>query len=118
MISRTINRLMIGFGTQFLTTDSLINIYNSLQGLQISKRFGDSERFLNIGDEKSVLVLALGIIKLVFNSHIIILNDCHYCPSFLLNIIPIGLLAKANYEILIKKSFCDIIFNGVTIMRG
>ena len=73
---------------------------------------------MNIGDRRSVSVLALEIIKLVFNSHVIVLSDCHFCPSFLLNIISIDLLAKDNYEILIKKSSCDIILNDVTVMNG
>ena len=64
---------------------------------------GDSERFLNVGDERSVSVLALGIIRLVFESQFIVLNECHYCPSFLLNVISVGLLAKSNDEISIKK---------------
>ena len=80
-----------------------IHICNSLQDLQVSGRFGEDERFLNIGDGRLVSILALGIIKLVFESHYIILNECHYCPNFLLNIIFIGLLAKSNYKISIKK---------------
>ena len=101
-----------------LDIDSSINICNSLQRLQISRRFEDGERFLNVGDGRLVPVLALGIIKLVFNSYIIILSNCHYYPSFLLNIIFVGLLAKENYEISMKKNFYDIILNGVTIMHG
>ena len=103
---------------QVLDVGSSINISNSLQRLQVSRRFGDSERFLNVRDGRSVTVLALKIIKFVFNSHSIVLNNYHYYPNFLLNIISIGLLTKANYEISIKKGFCDIILNGITIMRG
>ena len=87
-----------------------------MQELQVSTRFKDDERFLNIGDGRSVLVLALRIIKLVFNSRIIVFNDCHFYPSFLLNVISISLLFKENYEILIKQKFCGIILNGVTVM--
>ena len=67
-----------------LDPGSPINIYNSLQGLQFSRRFGDGERFLNVGDGRSISVLALEIIKLVFKSHFIILNKYHYYPNFLL----------------------------------
>ena len=101
-----------------LATGSPINIYNSLQELQVSRRFGDDKRFLNVRDGRLVLVLALKIIKLVIDSHSIVLSDCHFCRSFLLNIIFIGLLAKSNYEILIKVNFCDIILNGVIMMHG
>ena len=88
-----------------LDTGSPINICNSLQELQVSRRFEDGERFLNIEDGRSISVLALKIIKLIFDSHFIILDDYHYYPSFLLNVISVGLLAKTNYEILIKKNF-------------
>ena len=86
-----------------LDIDSPYHICNSLQGLQVSRRFEQDERFLNVGDGRSVLVLALEILKLVFESHTIVLSDYHFYPSFFLNIISIGLLAMNNYEISIKK---------------
>ena len=73
---------------------------------------------MNVGDGRSVSVLVLGIIKLVFESQYIVLDECHYCPSFLLNIIFVGLLINFNYEISIKKNFYDIILNGAIILRG
>ena len=99
-----------------MDTESLINICNSLQGLQISRNLKNDERFLNIRDESHVPVRTLEIIELVFNSNIIILSDCHYCPSFLMNIISIGLLAKDSYSLLLKNNYCDIIMNDVTII--
>ena len=81
-----------------LDTRSSFNICNSLQGLQVSKTFEEGESFLNVGDEKSVPILALGIIKLVFKSNIIVLSECHFYPSFLLNIIYVGLLAMYTVE--------------------
>ena len=65
-----------------LDIGSPINICNSLQGLQVSERFGDGKRFLNVRDRRLVPVLALEIIKLVFESHSIVLNECHYYPNF------------------------------------
>ena len=70
---------------------------------------------MNIEDERSVSILFLEIIKLVFNSDIVVLSDCHFCASFLFNVISIGLLAKNSYEISIKKDSCDIILNDVTM---
>ena len=86
-----------------LDTDSPYHICNLLQGLQVSRRFEQDERFLNVGDGRPVPVLALGILKLVFESHTVVLNDCHFYPSFFLNVISVGLLTKNDYEILIKK---------------
>ena len=99
------NFSLIDTMTWVLDTESLIHIYNSLQSLQVTRRFGEGERFLTIGDRRSVLILALGIIKLVFESQNIILNECHYYPSFLLNVISVSLLANSNYKISIKKFF-------------
>ena len=89
-----------------------------MQRLQVSRRFEQGEKFLNVGDGRPVPVLALGILKLVFESHTVVLNDCHFCPSFFLNVISVGLLAKNDYEISIKKQICNIIENGVTIFYG
>ena len=83
-----------------MDTESPINICNSLQELQVSESFEEGERFLNVRDGRSFPVLALGIIKPIFDSQVVILNDYHFCPIFLLNIISIGLLAKRS-EILI-----------------
>ena len=59
----------------------------------------------------------LGIVKLILKSIIIIFNECHFYPSFLLIIISIDLLAMKGYEISIKKNY-NIILNDVTVMNG
>ena len=82
-----------------------------------SKRFEEDERFLNVGDRRSVQALVFGIVKLVFKSNVIILSECHFCPFFLLNIIFIGLLTMYDYEILIKKNNFNIIMHGVNVMN-
>ena len=81
-----------------LNTKSPIHIYDSLQRLQISRKFEKSERLLNVGDERAVLILAIKNVQLVLNSNVIVLDDCHYYPSLLMNIIFIGLLAKDDYN--------------------
>ena len=73
---------------------------------------------MNVGDESKVLILALGIMNFVINSRNVILSECHYCPSFLLNIISVGLLAMNGYQFLMKENVCNIILNGVTIFVG
>ena len=101
-----------------LDTGNPYHIYNSMQGLQVSRRFDEGERFLNVGDGSKVPVLALGIMNLVINSCNIILSECHYYLSFLLNIIFVGLLAMYDYEFLIKENIYNIILNGVTMFVG
>ena len=65
-----------------------------MQKLQVSKEFKKSERFLNVTDGRAVPVLAIEKIQLALNSNVIILDDYHYYPSFLMNIIFVGFLAK------------------------
>ena len=76
-----------------------------LPGLQVNRRFEEGKRFLNVGDRRLVPVLAIGIVKLVFKSNIVVLSECHFCPKFLLNIVSVDLLDKNNYEISIIKNF-------------
>ena len=45
------------------------------------------------------------------------LDDCHYCPFFMINVISVGLLTKLGYKFIIKDDFCDIIMNDTTIMH-
>ena len=104
--------------TWVLDIESPVHICNSLQWFQVSKKFKNDERFLNMGDGSQFPIRALGVIKLVFKSNSVILSDCHYCPSFLMNIISVGLLVKDGYSLSIKNDYYDIIRNDVTIMRG
>ena len=46
------------------------------------------------------------------------LDDCHYYPSFLMNIISVDLLTKLGFKFTIKNDFCDIIMNDIAIIRG
>ena len=77
-----------------LDTESLINIYNSLQGLQVSSKFREDEQFLNVGDRNLVLVLTSKTMQLVFESSSVIFDKNHYCLSFMMNVISVDLLAK------------------------
>ena len=102
--------------TWILDIESSIHICNSLQKLQVSREFKKSEWFLNVGDGRAIPVLAIEKIQFALNSNAIILNDYYYCPSFLINVIFIELLIKDGYNFSIKKSYCNIIMNGITIM--
>ena len=101
-----------------LDTGSPTHICNSLQGLQVSRRFEDGERFLIVGNGSRVPVLALGVVKLNLESCSIVLNDCHYCPSFVMSVISVGQLARESYEFSIKNDSFYIIVNGVKVQIG
>ena len=81
-------------------------------------RFEEGEKFLNVGDGSLVPVLALETLQLIFESSSVMLDDCHYYPFFMMNVISVGLLAKLGYKFIIKDDFCDIIMNDTIIMCG
>ena len=73
---------------------------------------------MNVGDGSLAPVLTLETMQLVFESSSIMLDECHYCPSFLMNVISIGLLAKLDFKFLLKDNFCDFIMNDAKIIWG
>ena len=66
-----------------------------------------------MGDGNRVSVLTLGVMELCFESCKILLSDCHFCPSFLLNVISVGQLTIEGYDFSIKKDILNIIMNDV-----
>ena len=56
--------------------------------------------------------------ELFFESCKILLSDCHFCPSFLLNVISVGQLAIEGYDFSIKKDILNIIVNDMSVMCG
>ena len=71
-----------------------------------------------MGDGSHVPVLALGVVELCFESCKILLNDCHFCPLFLLNVIFVGQLGIEGYDFSIKKDILNIIVNDMSVMCG
>ena len=74
--------------------------------------------FSNVGDRSHVPVLVLETMQLIFKSKSVMLDECHYCLFFLINVISVDLLAKFDFKFLIKDHFYDIIENNTTIMQG
>ena len=73
---------------------------------------------MNVEDGRAVPILAIKKFQLALNSGVIIFDDCHNCPSFLMNVISVGLLAKEGYSFSTWKDFYDIIMNGAIIICG
>ena len=101
-----------------MDTGSPIHICNLLQGLQVSRRFKDGEHFLNVRNENRVPILVIGVLSLAFESCRVKLVDCHYCPSFIMSIISVGLLASCGYELSIKGDVCQVIVNNSMIIKA
>ena len=71
-----------------------------------------------MGDGSRVLVPTLEVVELYFESCKILLSDCHYCPSFLLNVISVGQLVIEGYDFSIKNDVLNIIMNDMSVMCG
>ena len=65
-----------------------------------------------------VPVLTIGVLSLAFESCRVELVDCHYCPSFIMSIISVGLLASCGYELLIKGDIYHVIMNNSMIIKA
>ena len=66
-----------------LNIENSVYICNSLQELQVSRKFKNDKRFLNVGDGSQVSIQTLGVVELIFKSNSVILSDYHYCLLFL-----------------------------------
>ena len=55
--------------------------------------------------------------QLIFESNSVMLDECHYCPSFLMNVISVGFLVKFDFKFLIKDDFYDVIMKDTIIMH-
>ena len=89
-------------------TDSPIHIcnrcrdYKSAEGSRMGVVFDRR-------DENRVPILTIGVLSLVFDSSTVELIDCHYCPSYIMSIISVGLLASYGYELLDKEMFVRLL---------
>ena len=60
----------------------------------------------------------IGVLSLVFESSRVELVEYHYCPSFIMSIIFVGLLASSGYELLIKGDVYQVIMNNSVIIKA
>ena len=77
------------------------HICNSLQGFQETKKLYEGELFLTLVDGSRILVIAVGVFNLCFESKVLILEDCLYVPNVRRNLISATYLGKHGYCIIL-----------------
>ena len=73
---------------------------------------------MSVRNGNRVPVLVIRVLSLIFDLSTVELVDCHYCPSFIMSIIFVGLLASSGYELLIKGDVCQVIMNNSMIIKA
>ena len=57
------------------------HICNSLQGFQKTRKLNEGELFLTLAGGRRILVVAIGVVNLCFESRVLILEDYLYVPN-------------------------------------
>jgi transposase InsO family protein len=78
------------------------HVCNSLQGFQETRRLNEGEMYLTLGDGTRVPVHSIGIMKLYFNSKVLILTDCLHVPNIRRNLISVTHLGKCGYTSILR----------------
>ena len=64
----------------------------------------DGELFLTLADGSKILVVAVGVFNLYFDSRVLILEDCLYVPNVRRNLISATYLGKHGYCVILKDN--------------
>ena len=80
------------------------HICNSLQGFQETRKLNKGELFLTLAYGSKILVVAVGVVNLCFESRVLILEDCLYVPNVHRNLISTTYLGKHGYCVILKDN--------------
>ena len=73
------------------------HIYNTFLGFQEIRRLNERELFLTLADGSKILVVAVGVFNLCFDSRVLILEVCLYVPNVCRNLISATYLGRHRY---------------------
>ena len=85
------------------------HICNDSHKLTSKRKLRKGEVELRVGNNARVAAVALGVLnlKLPFGDYLS-LEECHYVPSIVKNIISVSCLDKMGYTLIIKDKCCSI----------
>ena len=97
------------FASWVLDNGCTSHICNDSQRLTSKRKLRKGEVEKRMGNGARVLVVALGVVNLKLPSgDYLSLEECHYVPSIVKNIISVSCLDKMGYTLIIKDKCCSI----------
>ena len=92
-----------------LDTGCTSHIYNDLQRLTSKRKLIKGEVKLRMRNDTKVSVVVLGVVNLKLPSRdYLYLEECHYVPSIVNNIISASCLDRMGYTLIIKDKCCSL----------
>ena len=102
-----------------LDTGCTTHIRNDSQRLTSKRKLRKGEVELRMGNDARVAAMTLGVVNLKLPSKdYIYLEECHYVPSIVKNIISVSCLEKMGYTLIIKDKCCFIYLGSKLVIAA
>ena len=75
-----------------------------IRGFQETRKLNEGELFLTLANGSRILVVAIEVVNLYFESRVLILEDCLYVPNVHRNIISATYLGKHGYCVILQDN--------------
>jgi len=119
LVCSEVNLALVPSNTWWLDSDATTNISVSMKGCLNYRKPIDSERWIYVGDGKSVEVEAIGHFRLLLCIGFYLdLKDTFVVPSFRRNLISVSYLDKSGYSCSFGNSEFSLSFNSNIVGTG
>ena len=99
LVCSEVNLASVPKHTWWIDSGATTHISVSMQGCLWSRQPSDAERFIYVGDGKTVAVEAIGTFRLLLKTgHFLNLEETYVVPSFRRNLVSISVLDKFGYS--------------------
>ncbi|KAH7866788.1 hypothetical protein Vadar_024998 [Vaccinium darrowii] len=113
------NLVEVPSNTWWIDYGATTHITNSLQGYLSTRKPGESDRFVYMGNRLKAEVLAVGTYRLVLETgHQINLEDTFYVPSISRNLVSLSRLDCSGYSVSFGCRKLNLMFNSIMVGSG
>jgi hypothetical protein len=119
LVCSEVNLTSVPAHTWWLDSGATTHISVSMQGCLNCRKPNDAERFIYVGDGKSLMVEAIGKFRLLLNTgYYLDLEETYVVPSFRWNFVSISQLDKFGYHCSFGNSQFRLLLNSNVIATG